>query len=79
MNFSNSKYHRNDWQCTNCQTIVYGNTNKIQCICGQTKWNSKPKDKPNEYTWKVGDKMCSHCNQWNFKKNTQCKYCQAQL
>lgn len=73
-----SRCHRNDWKCLNCQTIVYGNNNKILCICGQTKWNSKHFEK-DKYTWRIGDKICSHCNQWNFKKNEKCKYCQAQL
>jgi hypothetical protein len=73
-----TRYHQNDWKCSNCQTIVYGNNNKILCICGQTKWNSKHfvKDK---YTWRVGDKNCSNCKQWNFKKNSNCKFCQAEL
>lgn len=76
MNFS--KCHREDWTCSNCNTIVYGNTAKIICICGQTKWGSKqfPKDK---YTWRIGDKMCTSCNKWNFKSNSNCKYCKTTL
>ena len=73
-----TKYHRNDWTCLNCKNMVYGNYNKIICICGQTKWHSKQFVK-NEYTWRIGDKLCNHCNEWNLKKNEKCKYCQALL
>ena len=75
MNYS--KYHRNDWKCSSCQTIVYGNTNKIICICGQTKWNSKTFT--DKYNWQIGDKLCVSCNQLNFKSNNICKFCNADL
>ena len=38
---NNIKVHREDWVCNTCNNRVYGNTGKITCICGQTKWNSK--------------------------------------
>ena len=80
---------KDDWTCKSCNRVVYGSitdprtyikyaTNKIICICGQTKWGSKqfPKDK---YTWRIGDKLCGGCNQWNFKSNTTCKFCKTDL
>ncbi len=76
MNFR--KCHRNDWKCSNCKSIVYGNNNKIVCICGQTKWGSK-QFVEKKYTWRIGDKLCTQCNQWNFKLNANCKYCQEQI
>ncbi len=27
----------------------------------------------NSYTWRIGDKLCSNYNKWNFKSNTNCK------
>lgn len=75
MNFA--RCHKNDWQCSTCKTIVYGNTNKLVCICGQTKYNSK--NYTNKYTWRVGDKYCSNCKHWNFKSNTKCKFCRLSL
>lgn len=73
-----SKYHRNDWICSSCSNVVYGNDNKIICICGQTKFSSKQLNKPH-YVWRIGDKLCNSCNEWNFKKNTQCKKCSATI
>lgn len=71
-------WSRNDWVCSNCKMVNYGENNRIICICGQTKWGSKTFLK-GKYTWRIGDKLCSNCNEWNFKKNIKCKQCQSQL
>ena len=78
MNYS--RYHRNDWKCSSCNTIIYGNLSKIVCICGQTKTNSKQIAKcRNKYQWRIGDKLCSNCNNWNFKSNKKCNSCNIDL
>ena len=69
-------HRREDWQCTSCKNIVY--SPKIICMCGQTKWNSKQFTN-DKYIWRIGDKKCGCCNQWNFKSNVKCKFCQADL
>ena len=74
-----SRCHRNDWICSSCKMVNYGNDfSKVICKCGQTKWGSKqfPKGK---YTWRIGDILCGKCNQWNFKSNVDCKSCKAKL
>ena len=76
MNFS--RYHRNDWICSNCSGVVFGNNNKIVCICGQTKWNSKQFTE-NRYTWRLGDKLCNNCGEWNFKRCVSCRKCKFKL
>jgi hypothetical protein len=75
---NNIKVHREDWVCNTCNNRVYGNTGKITCICGQTKWNSKNYTK-NTYTWRIGDKLCSNCNEWNFKSKNICKKCKQNI
>lgn len=71
-------YSRNNWTCSSCQNIVYGNTNKTSCICGQTKWVSKQILKK-EYSWRISDKICSNCKEWNFKATTTCRKCNVDL
>lgn len=75
-----SKCHKNDWICSSCSNVVYGNNNKIICICGQTKYNSKSfNSNSNTYTWRIGDKLCNNCNEWNFKKNDECRNCKQKI
>ena len=73
-----NQYHINDWVCSSCNTISYGQSNKIICICGQTKYGSKLFSKSG-YTWRIGDKLCLNCNEYNFKNNQSCFKCKNNL
>jgi hypothetical protein len=64
--------HFHDWICSSCHGHVFGT--KSTCLCGQTKLNTK-QYKPNTYNWRIGDKCCSNCSTWNFKKNKNCIQC----
>lgn len=65
-----------DWTCSTCKGHVF--KNKMVCKCGQTKNGSKQLDM-NKYSWKIGDKQCLKCAEWNFNKNVKCYKCKSDI